>query len=180
MLSVRSFVLSASLVLATALAPIAAHAGGKAGIAASAPVGKAVTTGSCITNRSDFAASDLDVSSTTSTSHVNIPEASVVFTQHGAVAGCVIVNFSGMGFASGGALLYVRALLDSATVALPLETQFSGDDDENANGEWSRSHDYNFVFPSVLPGTHTIQMQFRSLDGKTVFMNRHTTVVQHR
>lgn len=176
-----SLILASCFVLATAFTAVVAHAAGKDGVAAKTRASKVVTTGTCITNQSTYAASTLDGSSTTSTSFVNLGEGAVTF-QQGLGNGCAIVNFSSMAFAASGgsALLYVRALLDGATVAIPFETQFTGDDDEDGDGRWARSHSYTFIFPRVAPGLHTVQMQFRSFDGGSVTLHRHTTVVQHR
>jgi hypothetical protein len=91
------------------------------------------------------------------------------------------VTFSAFSFAAADdELLYVRPLLDGAIVAVPLETQFSGDDDEDANGRWARTHSMSFVYPNVSAGSHAIRMQFRSFGGATVFIHRHTTLVEHR
>ena len=142
----------------------------------------APVTGTCKTTKTDFAATDLTFSSTTSTAFVNIPEASVSFQQGGASPSCAIVMYSAEVFAAADstALMYVRALLDGVTAATPAQTQFSGDDDEDGDGRWARSHAMNFVFPSVSPGGHTITMQFRSSDGGAVFTHQHTTLVEHR
>jgi hypothetical protein len=186
--SIGSFAVTA-LVTAfmTALTPIAAHSADGGGVAGGAGGAKATssvaTTGTCTMKKANFTASTLDFSTTTSATFVNIPEGLVSFTQGGSTSGCVIVDFSGMVFANaaGAALEYVRAVLNTGAVAVPFETQFNGDDDEDADGRWARSHAYTFVFPSVAPGAHTIQMQFRSLvAGQTVFMHRHTTVVYHQ
>jgi hypothetical protein len=177
MFSTKNLVLSAALVVATALAP-AAQAG-SGGVAATSKAKKAATTATCEQMKANINASALDVSSTASTTFVDVPESTVSFSM-GPFTGCAIVNFSAMTFAPGDALLLVRALLDGVTVSTPGETQMSGDDDEDGDGRWSRSHDYNFLFTAVAPGPHKIKMQFRSFDGKTVFINRHTTVVYHR
>jgi hypothetical protein len=184
MLRIKSVILSASFIFATALTPIMAHAASDAGVAkqAQSSAKRVLTTGGCPLTRMNFAASTLDGSGTTSTSFVDVPEASLTFFQGGTLSNCVIVNFSAMSFASTAstALVLVRAVLDGVVVAIPPETQFSGDDDEDADFRWSRSHDYNFVFPRVAPGSHTVTMQFRSSDGGQVFINRHTMVVYHR
>jgi hypothetical protein len=154
------------------------HAGVPDGLRATAR--PAVTTGACKPVKTSYAASDLQGSSTTSTSFVAIPEATVAFNVAGTSPSCVIVIFSAETYAAGGDLVYVRPLLDGGTVAVPSQTQFSGDDDENGDGRWARSHDMNFVFPSVAPGSHSLVMQFASFAGGTVYVHQHTTLVEHR
>lgn len=167
----------------TAWTPIAAYSADGGGIpgGAKATASAAATTAKCNVGTADFTASTLDFSSTTSATFVNIPEGAVSLTLGGTVHDCLIVHFSGMSFAANGvALELVRALLDGVTVAVPSETQFSGDDDEEGDGRWSRSHGYIFVFKNIAPGAHTVQMQFRSnTAGQTVSMHLHTTVVYH-
>ncbi len=71
-------------------------------------------------------------------------------------------------------IVFVRAYLDNTTAALPFEVQYSGDD-----GNFAHAHSYEFVFPSVAPGAHVVRGEFRSnLNGNTVTVLRHTTVVQ--
>ena len=122
--------------------------------------------------------------STTSTSFVDIPDMTVAFTMGGSVNHCVKVGFSAMTFAadtpSANQLVMVRALLDGATVGSPSEVQFSGDDDEDADGSWARSHAFNFAFKGVTPGVHTITIQFRSFFGGSVFVHRRSMFVHHR
>ena len=184
----RNMALVAGGVLVIALAApaaVGAVAGGSrsAGIPGTAKARPAVAvTGTCKSGKTNYSATNLTGSNTTSTSYVNVPDATVSFTQGGSVSSCVIVHFTAETFANAGgtALLYVRPLLDGGTLATPVETQFSGDDDEEQDGRWARSHAMNFVFPSVSPGGHTIQMQFRSFDGGQVNIHQHTTLVDHR
>jgi hypothetical protein len=70
--------------------------------------------------------------------------------------------------------LFVRALLDGVA-GTPADTQFTGDDTVIA-----RSYAMNFVFTPVAAGAHTVQMQFRSSNGQTVFVNRGTTIVDYK
>jgi hypothetical protein len=139
-------------------------------------------TGLCkgITNFS-FATGETLAQSTTSTAFVDIPDMTVAFTIGGSgQKNCVKVEFSAFTFAALNRLLYVRALLDGATVASPSEVQFSGDDDEDADGNWARSHAFNFEFKDIPAGPHTIKIQFRSFDGGTVFVHRRSVFVHHK
>ena len=114
--------------------------------------------------------------SVVSTSFVNIPEAGVNFTQGGAAASCVIVRFSAETLAGiGGAdILFVRAFLDNTTAAQPPFARYSAV--ENVY----RAHTFEFVFPSVTPGAHTIRMQYRSSSGSLVSVGLHTLVVHYK
>ena len=97
---------------------------------------------------------------------------------------CVKVEFSAYTFAAdtpvANQLLMVRALLDGVTAGSPSEVQFSGDDDEDADFTWARSHAFNFAFNGVVPGVHTITIQFRSLSGGSVFVHKPSMFVNHR
>ena len=137
-------------------------------------------TGTCKTGKSDYVTNDTTGLSTTSTSYVTVPGMSRTFTIGGTAATCVIVDVSGFSFATGDALEYVTVLLDGSTFPSPTEVQFSGDDDENGNFEWARAHAANFVFPSVSPGSHTVTMAFKSLDGATVFLHRPAAIITHK
>jgi hypothetical protein len=109
---------------------------------------------------------------------VDVPDMSITYTQ--GKTGCVLASFSAFTFAPGDALLFVQAILDGATVAAPGEVQLSGDDDEEGDGHWARSHSFTFAFPSVSAGSHTIKVQFRSFDGKIVFVHKRSLAVSHK
>ena len=74
--------------------------------------------------------------------------------------GCIIVVVSDYPFATGVELLDIRVTVDGATGSPP-EVQFSGDDDENADGKWARSHSAQFVFV-ILKGPHTVTWSGRA------------------
>ena len=170
-----------AMLAGTAVAGNAGRGTLRGGLAPSGSNGKpgTVITGGCPLPGSHFVAADNTGLSTTSTTYVDVPDMSVTFTAGGTRSFCATATFSAWTFATGGALMYVQALMDGTVVAAPGEQQFSGDDDENANGEWARSHAFTFVFPSVAPGAHTIKIQYRSFDGKTVFVHRRSLVVFH-
>jgi hypothetical protein len=172
----------AALMLA-ALLPMAAGAqtAGTPNGAQKAEAAEVATTGRCVVPRVDFAASDLMHSTTTSAIYSNIPDTEISFVQE--KPGCVIVHYSAFVYAASGsaALMYVRPLLDGAITSVPAETQFSGDDDEDGDGRWARSHAMNFVFPHVPAGHHRLVMQSRTLvAGQGVTTHRRTTLVHHR
>ena len=142
----------------------------------------AVTTGGCgALTKINYKSDDNIDYFTSSSSFVDVPNSTVTFGQGGTTSGCVIVTFTAEAFAPSERLLQIRAILENSVVAAPGNVQFSGDDDEDSNGRWARSHAFTFIFPSVAPGLHNVRMQFRSPDifGR-VFIHKHTVVVQHR
>ena len=99
------------------------------------------------------------VGETTSLSFVNLADAKFSFTQGGSGASCVLVRFSAVTYAETGTAVFVRATLDNTAEAIPAQVQYSGND-----GNAARAHSYEFVFPAVAPGSHTLRMQFRSAE----------------
>jgi hypothetical protein len=182
MISLRGILFSGAVTLATSLTPVVAHSqdSGSNGLAERAAP-QAAETGECNAQRVSFTASTLTNSATTSTSFVDVPEGSVSFTQHGTSSDCVVVYFTAQSFAPASrGLLMVRAVLDGGTVLSPGQQQFSGDDDEDFDGRWARSHAFSWAVNNVAPGAHKIQIQFRSFYGDKVFVHQHTTTVHHR
>jgi len=137
-------------------------------------------TGTCKATKISFATGETTGLSTTSTAYVAMPDMSVTFKIGGTATVCVKVEFSAFVFAALDRLIFVRALMDGATVGSPSEVQFSGDDDEEGDGKWARSHAFNFAFPTVAPGTHTIIIQWKSFDGGTVFVHKRSMFVHHK
>jgi len=113
-------------------------------------------------------------SSTTSSAYENIPESQVSFVQGGNAPSCVIVRFSVEALAAGADnALEIRAFMGNITAGRP-GSVLVGD----RTGEY-RGYSYEFVFPSVAPGFHTIRMQGRStVTGQQVSVRNHNTVVQ--
>jgi hypothetical protein len=137
----------------------------------------APVTVACSPGKMKIVASSLDQSFRTAETFGNIPEATVTFTQGGTGPSCVLVQFSAGTFQLGGDSVMVRAYLNNTTAAVPAEVQYSTD---NGVAHASNASSYQFVFPSVAPGNHTLRMQYRSNGGDGVFVHRHTTVVHHR
>jgi len=146
-----------------------------AGTALAAP-----TTGSCSPTKVKFIASDATFFQVTSTSFVNVPQGVVNFTQGGTSPSCVIVGVSAdpTGVASSPptpAPLTVRVMLDGTTAALPNEVDFSDGAD---TGNQVRSFD--FIFPSVAPGDHSIRVQFKASPASGFAdLNRHNVIVNY-
>jgi hypothetical protein len=137
---------------------------------AAAPAAPTVVT--CSPTKMKVVASDPTIQSqTTSATFANIPQTKVGFTQ-GAAGGCVIVRFSAQTSATLNATLIIRAFLDNANAALAAKVAYT----DNNGGVGA--HSYEFIFPSVIPGPHTVRMQFRSLTGIAAVVVRQNTVVQ--
>lgn len=130
--------------------------------------------GACTTTKTRYAAANAG-GTTHSTTPVNFLENVVGFTQGGASAGCVIVRFSAMAEGDSGYTIAVRAILDGATTALPAEVLFSDGGDLTF-----QVRSFDFIFPTVSPGTHSVRIQFRSPTGIDVSIGQHNIIVQYR
>jgi hypothetical protein len=88
---------------------------------------------------------------------------------------CMLVSFSGQVFSPGtGGLMFVQAVLDgSASVDGAIQFQ-------SESNTLSNAHAYNFIFPSVSIGGHTIKMQYRTNSAaNAVTINDFDMVVNH-
>jgi hypothetical protein len=133
----------------------------------------AVVIGNCQPTEVKYAASSSD-SSTESQKFLNVREASISFAQGGTNPSCVIVHFSGESRGGFGASIVLRPLLDGATLGLPEEMQFAAND---ANHYTART--VIFIFQNVLPGTHRLDMQYKSVNGNKVNIGVHNTLVHY-
>jgi hypothetical protein len=125
----------------------------------------------------DILASDVNTT-TTSTSFVTLAGGTRTINVGGTVSTCVVVDLSVQGFAPTAAsdtLMMVRVLLDGVP-AVNGEIQMMAESDT-----WPDSHAYNFVFPSVAPGAHTVTLQFRTFfSGDTVHINDYSAIINHK
>ena len=137
------------------------------------PAAAPADTGACSPAKVKYNASLFANSPTTSTSFVNIPDASISFTQGGTKASCVVVRFSAESHVQGADSVVVRAYLDKTTSAIPAEIIYSSGDGFNTN-----AHAFEYIFPDVAPGHHVVNMQYKSLNGTSVNIYYRTTVVQ--
>jgi hypothetical protein len=146
-----------------------------------APAEATSWTINCRPNQTKVVTSTLiPFSSTTSTTFVDIPEATVQFVVGGTTPSCVIVRFSGESSSNENAST-IRPLLDVNTKALPAEVAFGGLDCSNGACT-TRAHAFEFVFPRVAPGTHLLRMQYEAAfppPKQPVYIGRHNTVVQY-
>jgi hypothetical protein len=110
---------------------------------------------------------------TTSTTPVTLATSRVNFTLPS--TGCVIIEFSGQGWAPGAShVMFVQAVLDGTTVSPQGEIQFVAE-----SGNSSDAHAYHFHFANVPAGLHNVRMQFRSNTSTAVFMNDFTMIVRY-
>ena len=173
MLSLHKLMVPAALVLTTSLVPFAQASGSRDGVASRAPHQAAATSGDCKVKKVAFVTDDATGASTTSTTYVNVPNAAVSFSQGGRTTGCIVVNFSAWAFAPGTALMMVRAQLDGVDMAPGGDQQFTATD-----GTFAVAHAFSWTANAAV-GNHTVQIQFRSFDGQSVFIHKHTSSVHH-
>ena len=175
-------ILAGAIVVVGASVVYAAGGGTGNGLAPSAgvsPDAVSIKGGCKKISKIDFATGEDIGHTTTSTTFVDVPGMSVDFTIGGQVRSCLKIEYSAVAFAPDDELMFVRALLDGAVAGSPSEVQLSGDDDEDVNGHWARSHAFNFAFANVAPGAHTIEIQWRSEFGGTVATHRRSVFVHH-
>ena len=141
--------------------------------------GPSRSTGSCSPTKVRYIASD-GFGQVTSTTFVNVPESTVNIIQGGANPSCVIVSVSAtpIGVTASPptpAPFTLRVMMDGTTPALPNEVDISDGAD---TGNQIRSFD--FIFPSVAPGIHSIRLQVKVSPASSFNdFNRHTVIVQY-
>jgi hypothetical protein len=175
----RSGVVSAALAALAALAVAGealAQRAGRDGVAPGAPPAEAAAeaVGQCAPGRARFKTLD-DLVDTNSTSFSNIPGSGVVFTSAGPGSSCVVVRFSAMAFAPGTRLMHLQAVLDGSTAGTPGDIQFASGD-----GSFQQARSFEWVFPNVPPGKHTLVIRYRSHTAIPVYLSRRTTMVHFR
>jgi hypothetical protein len=174
--------LSGSVLPAAAQSP-AVSSGIPEGTAAQRAIGPPAVAKNCaaMAKVSFAATNNQETISTTSTTFVDLPPLSVRFNLPGPSQSCLKVELAAVTFAAvSGELISMRVLLDGTTELLPGEPQWSGDDDENANGEWARAHAADFYIFGVPPGTHTVTAQWRTHFGNTAFSHWRSMGVHHK
>ena len=149
-----------------------------------APGPDTLTTGSCPkASNIDFAVANDTGNITTSTTFVPVPDMSVTFNQKKGST-CAKVEYSAYVFAASGSatLMLVRAFnVTDGVECLPAGgVQFSGDDDEDGDGAWARSHAFNFVCTGLTPGPKTIRMEWLSFDGGLIATHVRSMFVHHK
>jgi hypothetical protein len=136
---------------------------------------RAITTCSKMDNIDVRTAATVD--RTRSTDFVNVPETVVKFTVGGTAASCVLVRYSAETNAPGGSGgMDVKLVLDGTTDALPGIVAWTHDH----GGLGLSVQSFEFIYPAVLPGTHTARLQWRSTDGRPVQLGKRTLTVTHQ
>ncbi len=110
---------------------------------------------------------------TNSMDHVNVTETAIAFTQ--GRTSCVIVSFSSEASAAANTTMRVSAIIDS-NVCQPDESTFV---QSGASPSGTGGHAMNFLCLNVAPGTHTVKMQFRSVNGGDVTLDYRTMIVHY-
>jgi len=133
-------------------------------------------TGACTTAKMRYITASAG-GTTDSDTFVNFLANAVNFTQGGASASCVIVRFSTIATGSSGNVLSVAALLDGSTQGLPFDMPFSDGGDSIG-----QARSFDFIFPGVAPGNHSVRMKFRSRlgAGHNVSIGPHNIIVEYK
>jgi len=137
------------------------------------PAAVVTDSGGCALTKQSFLATNDTSATTTSTSYVNVPNASVSFTSAGSTMSCLTVLFTAVVYSPTGGI-DIRAVLGANTISSQA-VQFVGQ-----GLPFADSHAFTFYFKGVKPGSHTVKIQWESTQGAVVYMWQHTTVVYHR
>ena len=168
--------LTAGAVLAASTLPAAAQAPSAAAAPLNRPaaVSPGVITSSCSPTKITYKVSRAQ-SNTSATSFVTLPFAGVSFHQGGASNSCVIVSFSAEAQAATRDYILVQPILDNTTVCVPNENAFSTSPEPTGLADRAM----NYVCPTVAPGNHTINMQWRTVNGGTATIFFRTLLVHY-
>jgi hypothetical protein len=143
---------------------------------AMAPIAEALAKSCGQLLNTEIAQSGAGQFTTSSIIFANVVGSNVSFNVAGASPSCVIVSFSAQAFAQNRTGMHVRALLDNNVESVDGVVIFVGD-----SGAFPEAHAYNFLFPSVSPGPHTVKMQYRShADGFPTVINEFDLNIRHR
>ena len=139
--------------------------------------GSSIAISNCKTPKTDFITNDTTGLSTASTAYVAVPGMTKSVAVGGSAPTCLVVHVAAFSFATGsGNLVFVSVGLDGTTANCnPTETQFSAQD-----VTFAQAHAYLCAFPSVSPGSHSVNLLFRSLSGSTVFLHRPSMEIEHK
>jgi hypothetical protein len=112
---------------------------------------------------------------TSSVTLVDVQGSDASFIVAGPTRSCVLVSFAAQAFAPGPfSFMRVRATLDGAP-SIEGEIQLVAESEN-----FSSAHAYNFLFPSVAPGSHVVRMQYRSPNATEIAINDFSLNVRHR
>jgi hypothetical protein len=108
---------------------------------------------------------------TSSQTFVNLPGAAITFTSS---LDCLIVHFTAQVRAKLPEKVRIRAILDGTEVAFPSVVEWSTPTNEDDG------HSATFIFPDVSADTHTVRIQFLSVDGGTVAISRGLLTIRYK
>jgi len=177
LLSKRTWLGAATLVVIQLLATTGHAAMGISGKPAKTAVGNLVTpvaAGACNLNRVKYRTAT-NQNSTYSVNFVDVPESSININIGGPNPSCVIVTFSASARVVN-SIMYVRAYIPQLGATAQPETAFF----TALSGNMFHAHSMQFVFPSIPPGQYSVRVQFRSQNGQLVVVGTRTTTVQYR
>jgi hypothetical protein len=175
----RGYFPTATLVLALALTASSASAAQRAPGADGQEPGQKVSGKALAQGCGNLPKTEVIVNSlsqtTSSVNFVDVEGSDTSFKIGGSVRSCVIVSFAAQAFAPGPLIFSkVRALLDGAP-SIDGEIQLAAESEN-----FSDAHAYNFLFPSVAPGSHVFSMQYRSPNADEVSINDFDINIRHR
>lgn len=130
--------------------------------------------GQCAPGRVKFKTLN-DTVTTSSANFSNVAGSGVVFTSAGPGSSCVVVRFSAMAFAPTNRVMIMQALLNGSTLGTPGPIQFATGD-----GTYAMVRSFEWVFPNVPPGKHTVLIQYRSAFSDLVVLYGRTTTIHFR
>jgi hypothetical protein len=128
-------------------------------------------SGECSPNKVKFRTSNVSVNMTSTTFAV-VPNTALSFTQSS--PDCVIVRYSAMAAATYPRWIPLRVVLDGSVIAAPGDIQYEG------YTEISTARSFDFVFPAVAAGAHTVRVEWRSFNGGIIFMHDRTITLHYR
>lgn len=153
-----------------------AGAAGTGGAGSNGPVAEASSgyQGKCVLPKTAYRTSATQ-QTTSSSSYSVLPGAGTKITQGGQKKGCVIVEFTGYGYAPDSGLMFVEATVGGQECS-PGPAQFVAE-----SGTFSDAHSMKWVCPKVAPGKHKIKIRWRSgNDEEEIFMTASTTTVYYQ
>ena len=136
-----------------------------------------LATGGCVPTATRYKVGGANTQSTTTGEFENVIDTGIVFVQGGTNPSCVVISFSAEARipASAPTSMLVRPVLDGTTFCDPGFVFFV--EAPTAAGMPGAARAMTFVCEDVMPGRHTIKMQFRSTNAVSVTLGARTTVV---
>ena len=114
---------------------------------------------------------------TNSNSFSDVLDTGVRFTQGGSRAACILISFTAEALAANGGTMQVNAVLDGSVICEPSGNYFLAATSQGLIQP--SSYAMNFLCTGVLPGPHSVKMQFNSLGGSNTVTLYARTVAVH-